>query len=156
VGVAAGAGSGIVDGPGVVASGSGGGVGSSARATDDSPAIATTASPNLRMARSSAGTRVAASIDFLVAANRNAIPEVQDRHGDTCVCVDDMIDRMRAAMVIALLAWSAPADAAMMEHFDLEGLVLRSSAVVIAHRTSHASRTGMSHYTVVKTLRGTV
>ncbi len=55
---------------------------------------------------------------------------------------------VRVLIVLALLA--SRADARMMAHYDLTGLVLESDAVVIAERT-----VGMpSHFHVVKTLHG--
>jgi len=57
----------------------------------------------------------------------------------------------RALLVLALLSLvGARAEAKMMEHFDLAGLVLRSDAIAIAERTPGKP----SHYRVVKALRG--
>jgi hypothetical protein len=55
---------------------------------------------------------------------------------------------IRALLVLVVLA--ARADARMMAHYDLTGLVLASDAVLIAERTVGKP----SHFHVVKTLRG--
>lgn len=59
---------------------------------------------------------------------------------------------LTGALVVAA---AGRAEAKMMEHLDLAGLVLSSDAVVIAKRTAAAKTAdGSVHYTVVRSLRG--
>jgi hypothetical protein len=66
-----------------------------------------------------------------------------------------MIHQMvRALVVVVAVTWSGIANAAMMEHFDLAGLVVQSASVVIAKRTGPGASTGMSRYSVIRSIRG--
>ena len=56
-------------------------------------------------------------------------------------------------VIVAIVA-SRPADAAMMVHYDLAGLVLRSDAIVIADRTQTGTRP--TRYHVVRSIRGSL
>ncbi len=57
---------------------------------------------------------------------------------------------MRILLVAIVLALATPARAAMMVNYDLAGLVMRSTAIVIADRTPGK----LSHYKVVRAIRG--
>lgn len=59
---------------------------------------------------------------------------------------------VRALAVSVALLVPAVADAAMMEHYDLAGLVMHSDTIIVADRT--ATKGKPSHFHVVKTLRG--
>jgi hypothetical protein len=64
-----------------------------------------------------------------------------------------ILNRATSALVLlATLFVPAAAGAAMMEHYDLAGLVMQSDSIVVAQRT--ASHEGTSRYQVTRVLRG--
>jgi len=67
---------------------------------------------------------------------------------------------MRWFFVLLVVLAPGRADAAMMVHYDLAGLVLQSDAVVVADRVGPvpvaAGATPLTRYRVVRTLRGTL
>jgi hypothetical protein len=63
--------------------------------------------------------------------------------------------RTRACLVLSLV-WAADARGAMMQHYDLVGLLFQSDAVVVAERAPSTQHADRGHYRVVRTLRGTM
>ncbi|MEO8701521.1 MAG: hypothetical protein ABI867_15850 [Kofleriaceae bacterium] len=59
---------------------------------------------------------------------------------------------MRWLVVIAVVLATTRADAAMMQHYDLAGLILQSDAIVVAQRGVSTGDT--THYQILRTLRG--
>jgi hypothetical protein len=69
-----------------------------------------------------------------------------------------MTRRFLVGLVAVIILGAARADAAMMVHFDLAGLLLQSESVVVAERVGPSpmatTRSGRSRYHIVRVLRG--